>query len=208
MTSKYSNGKIYKIVDNKSDMIYIGSTCKSLEERLKAHETDLKKFKKGQKNYITSFKILEKADYKIEIVKNYSCNSKHELEQEEGKFMVQMKSNGINVVNKCFVGRTINETKAFYRQNNKIKINDIGKNYYKTNKSIINEKQKTKHNCPCGGKFTNAGKSIHEKSVIHKKYAENCLTTNNSNNIYNITININNIDELKELEIDFLNALK
>ena len=42
----------------------------------------------------------------------------------------------------------------------------------------------------------------------HKKYAENCLTTNNSNNIYNITININNIDELKELEIDFLNALK
>jgi hypothetical protein len=36
--NKYSNGKIYKIVDNTSDKVYIGSTCKSLKQRLTAHE--------------------------------------------------------------------------------------------------------------------------------------------------------------------------
>jgi hypothetical protein len=30
----YSNGKIYKLVSDKTDMIYIGSTVRSLKERL------------------------------------------------------------------------------------------------------------------------------------------------------------------------------
>ena len=32
--NKYQSGKIYKIVDNTSDMINVGSTCLELEKRL------------------------------------------------------------------------------------------------------------------------------------------------------------------------------
>ena len=35
MMNKFENAKIYKIVDNVSDMVYIGSTCKTLQQRLK-----------------------------------------------------------------------------------------------------------------------------------------------------------------------------
>ena len=59
MNSNYENGKIYKIIDNTSDMIYVGSTYKPLQQRLKMHESDYKRFKAGKMNYITSFKILQ-----------------------------------------------------------------------------------------------------------------------------------------------------
>ena len=34
---QYENGKIYKICSFKTDKIYIGSTCATLEKRLKEH---------------------------------------------------------------------------------------------------------------------------------------------------------------------------
>ena len=72
MSSKYQSGKIYKIIDNTTDMLYVGSTCKQLEERLKQHEYNLKSFKAGKKvSNITSFKILENKDYTIELIETF-----------------------------------------------------------------------------------------------------------------------------------------
>ena len=34
---KYLNGKIYKLIDNTNNNVYIGSTCNSLKDRLKGH---------------------------------------------------------------------------------------------------------------------------------------------------------------------------
>ena len=48
--NKYETGKIYKIVDNTSDMIYVGSTCQTLEQRLQRHESDYRAFQAGKKN--------------------------------------------------------------------------------------------------------------------------------------------------------------
>lgn len=53
MTSKYSNGKIYKIVDNTTDMFYVGSTIQNLSDRLKGHETSYEYFLIGKTNYTT-----------------------------------------------------------------------------------------------------------------------------------------------------------
>ena len=100
MNSNYQNAKIYKIVDNTSDMIYIGSTCKTLEQRLKKHESDYKRFKDGKYTFITSFKILENNNYKIELVENYPCNNKQQLNLKEGKIIKQFINDKLNVVNK------------------------------------------------------------------------------------------------------------
>ena len=105
MTTNYNNGKIYKIVDNLSDMLYVGSTCNTLEQRLKAHISDYKSFKLGGKNNITSFKILENNDFKIELIENYPCENKSQLEKREGYFIKLYRQQELNIVNRCIVGQ-------------------------------------------------------------------------------------------------------
>ena len=158
MTIDFNNGKIYKIVDNKSNMIYIGSTCKTLEQRLKSHISNYKKYKAGKYNYVTVFKTLENNDYKIELIKNYSCNSKNDLEREEGKFIKEYRNNKLNVVNKLIAGQTQSE----YDQ---IKLNE-------------------KYNCSCGGRFSIKHKARHEKSKKHQDYNSKTINNYGTINIY------------------------
>ena len=92
-TSDYSQGKIYKIVCNKTGLVYIGSTYRSLEERLKQHEKDMERFVKNyktKKSYLcSSFFVFLNKDYKIELIENYPCSSKLELEIKECDYMKQ-----------------------------------------------------------------------------------------------------------------------
>ena len=84
MENKYSNGKIYKLIDNTNENIYIGSTIFTLKQRLKGHEYVFKCFKAGKyPNNVTVFKILENNNYKIELIKLYPCKNKQELNIEE-----------------------------------------------------------------------------------------------------------------------------
>ena len=182
--NKFQNAKIYKIVDNTSDLIYIGSTCKTLNQRLKKHESDYKSFKAGKYHFITSFKILENNDYKIELIKLFPCQNKQELNIAEGVEIRQAKINGLNVVNKNIAGQTDKESMAQYCKKNRIS---------------LNEKAKEKFNCSCGGKFTYCHKSKHEESKKHQDYIKQT--------VINITININNVEDLKLLELDFLKTI-
>jgi hypothetical protein len=179
----YQNAKIYKIVDNTSDAIYIGSTCKTLQQRLKGHEADYKKFKNGNYHFITSFKILENNDYKIELVKLFPCGSKQELNLEEGKMIKQFRNDNKNIVNRNIAGQTVKESKAQYRQNNR---------------GLINEKQNQKHNCCCGGSFFNRNKLAHEATKKHQNYINNSKTLVN-NGTLNINITVNNPKDLEKI---------
>jgi hypothetical protein len=90
-TSDYSQGKIYKIVCNKTGLVYIGSTCKTLDERLKQHEYDAKRYldKKSNK-FVSSIYIIISNDYKMELIENYSCNHKKELETKEYYYITNL----------------------------------------------------------------------------------------------------------------------
>ena len=192
MTSKYCNGKIYKIIDKSSDMIYVGSTIRTLNQRLGMHISQFKSFKAHKAKFMTSFKILENDNYKIELISLYPCENKKELEFEEGKHILKLKNDGFNVVNKCIVGQTRKESKS---------------RYYKNHKTHINELQKKKHKCICGSQCSISHKSCHEKTRKHQDYIDNCKTIINHGTI-NINITVNNLDEIDQLEQDFLNALK
>jgi hypothetical protein len=136
--NKYQNGKIYKIVCNKTNLVYIGSTTeKYLCNRLKGH---VYKFKENKTNY-TSFKVLENNDYYIELIELYPCNSKDELLVRERYYF-----DIIDCVNKLKPKSTIDETtnriKEYYKeyqQINKNKINETNKEYYQRNKDKIKE---------------------------------------------------------------------
>ncbi len=82
--SDYSQGKIYKIVCNKTGLVYIGSTCKTLEKRLKGHVNDCKRYlDKKSHHLISSIYVIFSNDYKIELIEDYPCNNRKELLQRE-----------------------------------------------------------------------------------------------------------------------------
>jgi hypothetical protein len=124
----YKNGKIYKITDIAYTKMYIGSTCQPLSKRLSKHKNDYKVWKDGKKGKVTSFDLFDEfgiENCKIELIENFACNCKDELQKKEGE---HIKNN--DCVNKLIPGRT---QKEFYIDN-KDKILEYKKKYYIDNK--------------------------------------------------------------------------
>lgn len=118
--NKYSNAKIYKLVNDLNDNIYIGSTCNTLPYRLGGHKTNAKnnpeRFVYKQIEEIGGFEHI-----KIILIEHHPCNSKEELEQRERYWIEELKP----VWNKNIPGRTNDENyKQFHLQQMKL-INKI-----------------------------------------------------------------------------------
>jgi hypothetical protein len=189
----YSNGKIYKLVSDKTDMIYIGSTTVKLYDRLSNHKNDFTK-NHGSK---TSKKLFELGGVvSIELIKLFPCDCKKELEKEEGKYIREYKN---ICVNERIAGRTKKEytednkeikkeyDKKYreknkkkrkenakkYNENNKEKIKEKNKKRYENNKEIIKEKNKEKYLCECGSEILKCTKARHEISIKHISFINN-----------------------------------
>tara|TARA_R110000851_G_scaffold147848_1_gene287922 strand:+ start:28 stop:663 length:636 start_codon:yes stop_codon:yes gene_type:complete len=155
----YQKSKIYKLVLDHTDQIYIGSTIQKLSQRLTKHVSD---FRKG-KNKCTSKKLFELGKVKIILIENCPCDSKEELHKRERHYIETMVC-----VNKYIPGRTdaeyyqdkkehyqkkskeyklknndkIKEYKKEYRLKNNDKIKESKKEHYHKNIDKIKEKQK------------------------------------------------------------------
>ena len=117
----YKNGKIYKLWCPNNDLVYIGSTTSPLHKRLYEH----KKSSNNLANKPTSHLLFETGDeVRIELIEEYSCNNRMELNRKEGDWI-----RTTHCVNRCVAGRTSKEDKA----DNAYKINDRMKQYYKDN---------------------------------------------------------------------------
>lgn len=190
MAEKIGTGKVYKITSSQTDKIYIGSTFeKYLSNRLHGHRKNYKRYQQGKFNFITSFKLLEYDDCEIELIKKYDDITKQELRAKEGKYI---KKNMDIVVNKNIAGRIMKQyrednaeeikkkNKKYrgdneerikqYREGNKEKANQYTKQYYRDNIEKIKQKKNGNHDCECGGKYTTAHKSRHEKTKKHIDY--------------------------------------
>ena len=132
--TNYKNSKIYKITSpSNPDLVYIGSTTQSLKIRFSQHKSMFKRYKKGKVGYVTSFKIIEYSDCKIELIKNVCCNNRKELDKIEGEFI-------LNTIccNKFVAGRTNKQ----YHKDNKEKINARRRAIYKAKKEKINARRR------------------------------------------------------------------
>jgi hypothetical protein len=129
--SKYQNGKIYKITDIDYNKCYYGSTIQSLSMRMGGHRRKYNEFKNGEYHKFSVFDIFDEYgmdNCKIELVENFPCLSKDELEAREGFYI---KNN--ECVNRIIVGRTRRQ----YYDDNKDKKSDYNKEYYNNNKEHI-----------------------------------------------------------------------
>jgi hypothetical protein len=153
----YSKGKVYTLRSYQTDEIYIGSSINTLPKRLGQHKKNYNEWKNERYHYVASFELIKYDDCYIELLEDYPCKNRNQLEQREGYYIRTM-----NCVNKYIAGRTDKE----YREDNKNKI----KKYYENNKEKILEKYKEKINCECGCIITKYKLSRHIKSKKHKEY--------------------------------------
>ena len=165
----------YRIVSSNTEKVYVGSTEHTIEERLRGHEYDYKHFQESKDNYKTSFDILELKEYSIHLIETLECETRKDRDTIECKHII----NTPNTVNKYMPGRT----RTQYRQDHK----EQSQQYREDNKQQHQQNANQKQNCICGGKYTTANKSTHEKSKKHQHYIINQQPINNYGviNIYN-----------------------
>ena len=129
----YNNGKIYKIWSTQTDEIYIGSTTQPLSKRIGGHRRSYKVYKKGKRSYVTSFKILEYGDAKIELIEDCKCERKEQLLAREGHFI-----RTLDCVNRIMPGR---KKKQWYEDNRELLVQK-SKQYHEDNKEKRTQKAK------------------------------------------------------------------
>ena len=141
--NKYQNGKIYKLVCDNSPLVYYGSTIRTLKDRLYKHQYDYK-INRGK----TSSILFDLGNVDIKLIKNFPCNSRKELLEEEKCF--------IQIFLKCFPFKIICN-KYLPIRNETEKIEDA-------------KYSKIKIICKCGGRYTKSSISHHRKSKKHLNF--------------------------------------
>lgn len=204
----YANGKIYTIRSNQRPEYYIGSTCNPLYKRFAQHKAEYKRFLLGKITKISSFEVIKYEDCYIELLENYACNSKEELNQREGERIREHKENCVNnniagrkrqqyykdnkdkIKDKTNQYRDYNKDKIKqYIDDNKVRIRDQKKQYYIDNKVKIQDRMKQYHN----DKRTYINENRRMKRIIKKlskvhEYTKTITTTCNEN--YKFAMNL------------------
>ena len=157
---------IYPKDNPRSEIKYIGSTTKTLAERLKGHKSNYKRYLNGKYHWMSSCELFDKYGidgigiYPYEI---YHYDDKADLRRREGKYI-----EAFECVNKMIAGRFpceeyMKEYQKRYREENKAKAKEYQKRYREENEDII----KVKILCECGCQVRRSKISEHKKTKKH-----------------------------------------
>lgn len=153
----------YKLTGEKGGEVlaYYGSTSLDLQTRLLTHLSQYKRWKNGKTPYVSSFKIIECENIKIEELGKY--NSEEEVRVVEDELIRN---------NEC-----VNSYCRFLGQ---IRYKENPKEYFKQYRELNREKIKNdarirraeliKEKCPCGGVFNNDNLKRHLQSKRHQAF--------------------------------------
>jgi len=130
MPADYQTGKVYKITSPNTDQVYIGSTVTTLSVRFANHVSSSKK----SDIHTTSRIVITAGNASIELIENFPCESKTELERREG----EVQKITANCCNKNIAG----QTRAEYRADHKEEKAEINKKYKIAHADEIAENKK------------------------------------------------------------------
>ena len=83
--NKYQSGIIYFLRSHQTEDVYIDCTTQPLDKRFNEHK------KKNIVSNISSEEIMKYDDAYIELIENYPCNSKDELNQRKGWYFSRLR---------------------------------------------------------------------------------------------------------------------
>jgi group I intron endonuclease len=104
MPVNYQNGKIYKIVNNQNNIVYIGSTANTLCKRMYGHKGDSKKESCNDRTFYKAVNQIGVENFKIILIKNFPCSDRNELTAEEYRILREMRDNGEQLYNEMIDG--------------------------------------------------------------------------------------------------------
>ena len=198
----YKNGKIYQILNNINDEVYVGSTVQPLSKRMYDHRMGCKY---QNCNFYKMMKEIGPDKFYIELIELYPCNSKEELTAREGYFIRER-----GTLNVAIIGRTpkqwsednkehlkqykhnyyeknmehLSKQHKQYNENNKEHLKQHKKQYYETNKEYFKQLKKQHYetnkeyileriNCDiCGCQINRSGMAKHKKTKKCKSYVK------------------------------------
>jgi len=184
--NRYNKGKIYKLVSNQTDKIYVGSTCKDrLCQRLATHKGHYNHWLKNNHKYVSSYELFKLGNVEIVLLETVNCNTKDELLKKECEYIDKYKDILVNKQRPIITKEEEKERDKKYYEDNKEIILEVNKKYreehkeqkqkqdkeyYEKNKEKRKEREKETMNCDCGSNFRKTDKLRHEKSLKHQKY--------------------------------------
>jgi hypothetical protein len=88
----YTKAKVFQLIDNTNNNIYIGTTSQKLCQILSGLVARYKKYClcPDKLKYHLSFKIIKNKQYQIILIDNIACNNKEELHQKERYYIDKM----------------------------------------------------------------------------------------------------------------------
>ena len=123
----YKNGKIYKILNDIEDDIYVGSTCQSLSQRMAKHRTKVNTYTTP---LYMKMRELGVGHFYIELIEECPCDNVEQLRAVEGK----------NIREFGTINRRIEQrTNAQYYQDNKAEIYKRGRDWINKNSEYVKE---------------------------------------------------------------------
>jgi hypothetical protein len=98
MATSYANAKIYKIVSDKTHLLYVGATVQPLFRRFWGHRSKYNATLKGRRRVgCSSSSIMQYRDARIELIEMFPCENKLQLDKREAEFIAQNMPNVVNV---------------------------------------------------------------------------------------------------------------
>ena len=91
----YAQSKIYMILSDQTNKVYVGSTTMCLLNRLTCHKRHYKKYLKGQSYYDSVFEIIKYRDAYITLIENFPCTYRFQLLFKE-KQIIASTPNAVN----------------------------------------------------------------------------------------------------------------
>lgn len=176
-------GRVYKVIHCESNACYIGSTINDLRFRWQSHKNGYHKWVAGEGRYVSLYNLFEKhgfANFKIIKIKDYEVVDRAHLRVWEQFWINRFKKdccNENNAITWVPLAKLLNKAQSRkYKAENKEQVSESNRLYYQKNKETYQakakEKLQIKTQCECGGRYSEASKYLHFKSIKHQKFVD------------------------------------
>jgi hypothetical protein len=125
-------GLIYKLTSASTDIVYIGSTTLSINDRFIRHKASLRRFQNNNGDYCSAFELMQLPDVKIELIENVDFNDRDFLRERENYHI--LRNDCVNIKNAKF------DYDTYYLLNK-----DRLKQYYQINRMAKKDYQRKRY---------------------------------------------------------------
>ena len=107
----YDKAKVYKLVDDISDDIYVGSTCQPLSKQMAEHRASIRSNRDNHVKLYQKMNEIGIEHFRIKLRKYCPCENIEQLRAIEGEYIREM-----GTLNSQIAGRTSNDYKKEFKE--------------------------------------------------------------------------------------------